>query len=202
MLELVAGSGQDILFPAGSEDWLTRERIDKIPYASLAVKIGRQPRALVVLSRYDQRNLHWLSTDRAALVTNGGRLVKTAGFSANLTTTTVYAPDPVRQGALHEIADGYRLTRGVDLQPEDRVGVLIDSVFRVAGRESIEIAGLKFDTVRITETNIARGLDWGFVNTYWADAQSGFVWRSVQHFAPGLPPAEIEVLKPATAPPG
>ena len=200
ILELVAGTGKDVLDPGGPENRLTRERIDRIPYASLGVKIGDQPRAVLILSRYDRENLHWLSADRAALVTHGGRLIKTAGFPLNLTTTTFYDADPVRQGTLHKISDGYRMIRGVDLRPGNRVGVLINSTFRVDGRATIEIVESTFETVRITEINRARGLDWGFENTYWVDPESGFVWKSVQSFAPGLPPARIEVLRPALPP--
>ena len=134
-------------------------------------------------------------------MTNGGRLIRTAGFPANLKTTAAYNADPVRLGTLHRVRDGYRLLRSVDLQPKDRAGVLIDSTFRVARTEHIEIAEIRFQTVRVTETNVARGLDWQFVNTYWADPQSGFVWKSVQYFVPELPPAQIEVLKPAKSPP-
>jgi len=33
--------------------------------------------------------------------------------------------------------------------------------------------------------------------TFWIDRESRFVWRSLQHFAPGMPPIEISILKPA-----
>ena len=127
-------------------------------------------------------------------------MVKTAGFPANLKTTFSYNEDPVSLGTLHTIKNGYKLLRGVDIQPKDHVGVLIDSTFRVDRPESIEILDVKFETLRIVETNVARGLDWEFENTYWADRKSGFVWKSVQHFAPQLPPAEIQILKPARQP--
>ncbi len=197
ILDLITGSGEDILDPNRPEDWLTRERINKIPYASLAVKIGRQPRVLLVLSRYDGKNLHWLSADQAALITRGGRVVKTAGLPIDLKTTILYNPDPVRQDTLHKISDGYRLTRSVDLQPGNRAVVLVDSTFKVAGRETVEIVELTFETIRIEETGRARDFGWRFVNTYWVDPESGFVWKSIQNFAPGLPPALIEVLTPA-----
>jgi hypothetical protein len=51
--------------------------------------------------------------------------------------------------------------------------------------------------IRIREDTNVPLLDWKFSNTFWVDTVSGIAWRSEQHFAPGLPPLEIEVLKPA-----
>lgn len=199
-LGLVGNSASDIFFPKDSDAQLTQASVAKIPYATIGVKVGRQPKALLVLSRFQQSNLHWLSADHVALVTNGGRLVKTAGFPADLKATFTYNSDPVLTGGLHKVVNGYRLMRAVDMQPEDRHSVRIDSIFRTDGRESIKIMGTTLDTVRVTERAAADAIDWKFENTYWVDPKSGFVWKSIQHFVPELPPAVIEVFRPASPP--
>lgn len=47
----------------------------------------------------------------------------------------------------------------------------------------------------VRERNDARSLRWSFDNEYWLDFQSGYVWRSIQHFSPDSDPIAIEVFK-------
>jgi hypothetical protein len=68
------------------------------------------------------------------------------------------------------------------------------------GRENIEILGKAIPTIRIEEACRADALDWSFVNTYWAGAQSGMVWQSVQHIHPQLGPITTEILRPPENP--
>ena len=71
---------------------IERNVISKLPYASISAKIGIGPRALLILWRRDRDDLHWISADRAVVVTRHGRVVKTFGFpetSKTLKTTAV-----------------------------------------------------------------------------------------------------------------
>jgi hypothetical protein len=38
---------------------------------------------------------------------------------------------------------------------------------------------------------------WETQNSYWVDANTGFVWKSLQQYSPDLPPIQIEIYKPA-----
>lgn len=87
--------------------------------------------------------------------------------------------------------------RLVDIMPGDHFGVPVTSTYQVAGNESITILERQYDTLVVKEICSAPILDWEFENTFWVDIRTGFIWRSIQHFAPGLPPIDIEVLKPA-----
>jgi hypothetical protein len=160
------------------------------------VKFGKSPRSLLVLGRYDGAELHWVSADRGLVATRHGRLVRTVGFPSDLKLTRDLTPDPVASG-LHRLDSEARHVRLVDIQPGDRFQVPVHSTLHVVGQEEIEILDLRFSTVRVTESNTAGALDWRFRNEFWADTETGLVWRSIQHFAPALPPLEIEVLKPA-----
>ena len=66
----------------------------------------------------------------------------------------------------------------------------------IVERQKIVILDLDFDTILIREKSSARAVNWKFENLYWVDIYDGFVWKSRQHFVRGLPPMEIEVLKP------
>lgn len=151
---------------------------------------------MLVLGRIDGPELHWISTDRAAVVTRGGRVVRTFGFPENLRETRYDGEDPV-DGHLHALSGTRAFTRYVDLDPEHRYGVPIDSTFETLGAEKIRIVELDFDVIRVRERNVARVVNWEFENEYWVDVGDGFVWRSRQHIARTFPALQYDVLKPA-----
>lgn len=199
--------GKDSIVPAALDSvqyaWsgrpdvpLTRAQINELPYASIRAKFGKSPRSLLVLGRYDGEDLHWVSADRGVLVTRHGRLVRTVGFPKNLLRTEMLTPDPVQTG-LQKLQEPEECLRLIDLEPGHYFQVPVRSRLERVAAQTIEILGLKFETVHVSEHAAAEALRWEFTNDYWADAKTGAIWRSVQHFAPELPPIEIEILKPA-----
>lgn len=131
------------------------------------------------------------------LVTVGGRLVRTAGLPANIGATKLLDADPLTKPMGRTGGEPRRsLRRLVDLAPGDHYGVMITSTSKILGPEVIEISELKFDTVAILERCHARGLNWTFDNKFWVEAETGLVWKSIQHIHPEVPPAELELLKP------
>ena len=173
-----------------------RDDITKLPYATVLAKIGKGERSLLVLSRYDGQDLHYLSADRVAVVTRQGRLVKTAGLPRNIKNTYMNDRDPV-SGQLHKLSPNTRFIRTIDIDAENRYGVPITSVFETIKKVTITILELKFDTLLVRERNSAQTMRWHFDNYYWADAYDGFIWKSRQHIVKEYPPIAIEVLKPA-----
>lgn len=85
--------------------------------------------------------------------------------------------------------------RVADIGTPAHYGATIQSRFELLGRRTIEILGTTFDTLWVREHNEARTLRWTFDNEFWLDFSSGYVWKSTQHFAPNVPPVEIEVYK-------
>ena len=175
---------------------ISRAIVDNIPYASISAKVGKGPRSLLILGRYDGTDLHWLSADNATVVTRSGRVVKTSGFPENIRATHFHASDPIAQN-LHKQGSQSQFSRSVDIDIGGLYGLVIDSNFRSHGNVTIEIADLSLRTILLEEVNTARTINWKFSNYYWIDVFDGFVWKSIQHIARSFPPIEIEVLKPA-----
>ena len=175
---------------------LSREQIARLPYASMRAKIGKGPRSLLILARYAGSDLHWISADRMLFATRRGRLVKTAGILANLKDTRFIGTDPVARG-LHRLEGPVDARRIIDIDRGYAFNITVTASLEPVRHERIEILGLSFDTVMVRERNVAELLDWRFENTFWADRETGFVWKSVQHFVDGMPPLEYEILKPA-----
>lgn len=175
---------------------ITRDQISKIPYASIAAKIGKGPRSILILWRKSNDDLHWISADRAVVVTRNGRVVKTFGFPENLKDTQFNGLDPVNR-KLHTLTAQTTSARSIDVDVGNRFGLPINSVFEMIGKRDIKIASLDIKTVLVKETNVARTINWSFTNYYWVDAFDGFIWKSRQHIARSFDPIAIEVLKPA-----
>jgi len=175
---------------------IDRQEIANLPYATIAAKLGKGQKAILVLSTDQEGDLSWVAGDGGVLVTREGRLVKTAGFEENLRQTVIEADDPLASGKTD--IDGMTLNRTVDLMvKQSYVPIPVTSTFKVMGPEKIEIAGLQFDTVLVKEHNVSQTINWSYDNLYWMDPYDGFVWKSRQYFARDLPAVEIEVLKPA-----
>ena len=184
------------LLVSGAPDTpISPEYVDNLPYASMAAKIGRGPRVLLVLGRFDGPDLHWISADNTAVVTRNGRVTKTTQIGRDLLDTQGIEDDPVATG---NMAFEGTHDRTVDLRdPSEVFGIPITSTFRIVARETIKILDREIDTLKVEERNIASTVRWEFENMYWFDFQSGFLWKSVQHFARNTPPIELDILKPA-----
>lgn len=177
---------------------ISREQVAKIPYATIAGKIGKGPRVILVLSHSDHGDLVWASSDRAVVVTRHGRVVKTAGFPENIRNTQPLTPDPLAQG-LHTLNGVMTWHRSIDLDKGSTFGLDIDATFENLGEQRVTIADVDLETVLIRETCRSRLVAWDHTNFYWVDRYDGFVWKSRQHIARTFPPIEIEVLKPFAA---
>ena len=174
---------------------LKRAQISKIPYASMGAKIGKGPRSLMILAHIKVDGLHWVSADRAILVTRGGRVVKTAGLPENLRDTRFSGKDPVDK-TLHGITTPITLQRTLDFDGDRYYGLVVESTFEKVAEEKLIIVELEFDLILVRERVRAKTINWDHENYYWVDMSDGFVWKSRQHIARSFAPIEIEILKP------
>jgi len=172
---------------------ISRERVSNLPYASIAANIGKGPRTLMILWRSERDDRHWLTSDGSALVTRGGRVVRTVGLPVNLRESLPIGEDPVAIG-LQSVVAQQQSGRVIDM--DEAYGLRIDAVIEPLGPAIITIADIDFETQVFREINRVRHMNWTFVNIFWVDPADGFVWKSQQHFARAYPPLTIEVLKP------
>ena len=68
----------------GYENNIDPKVIKNIPYASMLVRIGKGPSALMILESINGDTFTWVSADGVYLVTKNGKIVKTAGLPNNL----------------------------------------------------------------------------------------------------------------------
>ena len=65
---------------------IERETIDKIPYASALLKIGKGSNGLIILESIKGDEYTWVSSDNIYIVTKDGRIKQTSGLLNNLTS--------------------------------------------------------------------------------------------------------------------
>jgi hypothetical protein len=131
------------------------------------------------------------------LATRKGRIVKSAGLPETLANTIFVGPDPIITRGANQWDAPVPARRFVDIEPGAHYGITIASTIERIGVEEIEILGRRHQTILLRERAYAAHLDWSFENYFWLDMETGFVWKSIQHVTPSLPPIEIETLKPA-----
>lgn len=173
----------------GSSTSVPREHAAAIPYASLGVRLGGSDEALFVLASKSGDGLMWLGGTNLGIVTRHGRVIRTVGFSSNL--SGVHFGQGVKPDLTQPSADYL-----YDFGEQSLYGIPVKCARQNVGPEKIVIIGVPRDTTHVAEDCIASGMDWSFRNEFWVDP-AGYVWKSRQFVAPKLDPLTFEVLRPA-----
>lgn len=169
---------------------LSREQIDQLPYAALGLRIGEQPRAILILATVQGSDLTWVSADRVQIVIRDGRIVRTQGLRRDLSEVHLVQDDVLWAVA----ADGRSRTalNTRSLHHDDESEVHAVSELRSERVETIDILGTLRRTVLIREQLTIPQWRWATENHYWVDVQQRTVWRARQRFCPELPMFETE----------
>jgi len=174
---------------------ITLEQASAVPYSSIGYRIGKSSEGMLILASQTGGELLWTSADRIAIMTRNGRIVKTGGLRWNLFATSFPTPDPLSANSASATLGGATY-RTVDFNDVSRFAVRVQGQLTPAGPQTISILGSELSTIALIEQCRADDLDWEFQNLFWIDAESGFVWKTVQFIHPNEPPITIEVLRP------
>lgn len=175
---------------------VTDQQIASLPYASMYLRINHGQRIFLVLGYDENGQQKWITQDRAMLVTQQGRLVKTLGLSDNLLEVSNLTQDPLAHPLqLHDNADWTRIMSWTE-KGQLRASS-VTSRFRRADDEVLTLAGKRVACHVWHEENTlaVNGTQWQ--NTFWIDAVSGEVRQSAQQVGADTLPVEITILKPA-----
>lgn len=153
---------------------------------------GRQ--ALAVLVQQSGENRMWRSGGGVVVATDGARVVATAGLRTWLAATRLDGPDPLDEPLLLEGREVAQ-RRQVDLMRSDRspegmrFGLSLSC--RLRGARVQPEAG----PVALLITERCRGGGESFANRFWADPETGGIYRSEQWIGP-QGPLWVEVVNP------
>ncbi|MGB7803761.1 YjbF family lipoprotein [Buttiauxella sp.] len=172
---------------------LTSDEIQNMRYASQYMRINNGPQIFVVLA-YDEEGLQkWVTQDRAMIVTENGRIVKTTGLGDNLQQVTNQASDPLAKA--NQIVDGAGWTRQMAWTEHQQVRMATaHSTFTWDGTDTLKVA-TSTTSVRVLDEEVtAAGKSWH--NRFWIDSE-GQVRQSKQFLGPDYWPVTTILLKAA-----
>jgi hypothetical protein len=175
----------------GADDIVfTSEKIKQLPYASAYVRINEGPQIFVVLAFAEPNTktgvtqYKWMSSDRAVIVTENGRIVKTIGlYGDNL------------QGIQRDLQTPTTAKVTYDWMPQYRYGYQGTATVLSAGKESLQTVITSYQTEKFIETVTFDAIDAKLVNTFWKESTSGRVIKTVEHIGPEMTKIEMTILK-------
>ncbi len=180
----------------GADDiQMTNQQIDSLPYASMYLRVNDGQQIFVVLGFNENGQQKWITRDRAMLVTQHGRLVKTLGMADNLNDVSNLANDPLRD-ALH-LSDGASWARAMSWTENGQPrAATATSRFTRLKDEVLQLAGEPV-ACRVWQEEVSADDGHAWRNTFWIDTTSGQVRQARQMLGADTIPVEFTILKPA-----
>jgi hypothetical protein len=171
------------------------EQAAAIPYASLSYRVNGSSEMMLVLATVNNGEQLWTAASRVVLLTHDGRILRTVGLPhdrgglASQTRTPLPPPAQALQSS-------YRSARIADFPDVGLHGVTLACVTSARGRQLVTILGTAMSTTRVDEVCQSRDPRWSFTDSYWVDAETGFVWQSLQHLHPSGTTLQVKILRP------
>ncbi|TKA90978.1 YjbF family lipoprotein [Halopseudomonas bauzanensis] len=178
---------------SGPESPITVDKVHAVNGPALAVRLGAAE-AMLVSNGTGTGLVEWYGNTEM-LLTQHGRVTRTAGLPADVIAPLV-AGDPFNAGLLN-VADGTEVVRLVDYPVQYQTGLRQYARYKRGPVETIEYMGQRHQLQRVDEHIRMPELGFKATNHYWLEPDTGLVRRSVQHFAPDLPPLRLTLLKTA-----
>lgn len=181
---------------------LTAQKIIELPYASSFVRINGGAKLFMVLAFAEPNpatgamQLKWLSSDKAMIVTENGRIVKTLGLPQfNLTeiNTTPSAPLPSLAVIMQKQATwSARYDWTTSDQYLFNYHATITPILR--GEARLKNTVWEKEVTEIVEVVSIPSLGDTFTNQYWVDSELNVV-KSHQYLGPNMVGIEMTILK-------
>ncbi|WP_372628019.1 YjbF family lipoprotein [Arsukibacterium sp.] len=157
------------------------------PHDYLYVKQGERAQIAMGLMFVEREQLKWVSADRALLVTEHGRIVRTVGMANDLLYLTNLDNDPLKRKLNFAMAKPW--LRLADWQ-QNEYGYQLRSTFQYGATELMTFFGVQLEVIPVIErvsydnaANFVR-FDDKWQNLFWLDAKSGEVLKSRQKLLP------------------
>ena len=189
------GLGSSLWHSVAGDDGiqLTNDDIQNMRYASQYMRINNGPQLFVVLAYDENDQQKWVTQDRAMIVTEHGRIVKTSGLGDNLQQVTNLASDPLAKA--NQIVDGSAWTRQMGWTEHQQVRMATArSTFTWDGTDTLKVADSTTPVRVLDEEITAAGKTWH--NRFWIDSE-GHIRQSTQYLGPNYWPITTVLLKAA-----
>ncbi len=202
----------DEAFFGSSDVELSKEYIQTLPYSSIYAEVNDQGKIFMVLAYVGENpqtgaeQLKWMSSDKAMIVTENGRIVQTLllpyenlsglAFQPLDAFSSVNSSSPGSSFVFDMSASsGAQNWQAVyDWQPNYRFGYKANITRTYAGNETVETPLASIDTKKFQEKINFPMLEQEMTNEYWVDSK-GKVVKTIQYLGPDMTRIELTVLK-------
>tara|TARA_Y100001970_G_scaffold80636_1_gene102385 strand:+ start:6857 stop:7522 length:666 start_codon:yes stop_codon:yes gene_type:complete len=181
---------KDSLIGADNE-LVTAEIIERIPYASSKLAIGKGAPGLIILESINDNKETWVSADGLFLVIEDGRVIKSAGLFNNLVSLK-FADNDFKNLIVSRTSEKLIFYYSYD-NPE-LIDMRVEVERRFITEEKVRLLSGEKQLSLIEEKITNDYIGWKELNKFWVDNE-GFVWKSEQFISPKLPRFNIEVTK-------
>lgn len=172
---------------------LTAEDIQNMPYASQYIQLNNGPQIFVALAFSENGQQKWVTQDRATLVTQHGRIVKTTLTGDNLLDVNNLASDPLAKP--NQVAEGAGWTRTIGWTEHRQVRyATARSTFHWGEQETLSLAGSDTPLRVLVEDVSTDQTRWR--NRFWVDSE-GQIRQSEQYLGAGYFPVKTTLIKAA-----
>lgn len=177
-----------------SNEDISQEEINKIPYASLQMKIGRSPFSLIVLEEDLGDSLKWTSSNLIKIYTKNGKIIKFSGIDNELVSLQMDPNNPLLTGTLTDSTDE-DLTAFYTFRNPDLFDMPIKSNFKFLSEEEIIYLEEKILVNKFIEKSYENLIRWNFENLYWINPVNNEVIKSIQNITPKNPRIEYKITR-------
>ncbi|MEZ8024959.1 YjbF family lipoprotein [Vibrio sp. 1F255] len=202
----------DEAFFGSSDVELSKEYIQTLPYSSIYAEVNDQGKIFMVLAYVGENpqtgaeQLKWMSSDKAMIVTENGRVVQTLLLPYENLSGLAFQPLNTFSSANNSSADsssafdvsanpGAQKWQAVyDWQPNYRFGYKANITRTYMGNDTVETPLASIDTKKFQEKIQFPILEQDITNEYWVDSE-GKVVKTIQYLGPDMTRLELTVLK-------
>ncbi|SDS44971.1 Group 4 capsule polysaccharide lipoprotein gfcB, YjbF [Pseudomonas cedrina] len=161
---------------------LSQAQLDAVPFPQIKVATMSSEGTMALIRQRGDLQF-WVASGKQVVLLRNGLVVRTVGLGADLDGTRWQGQSPFQQG-LHQVPDGYRSTRQLDVVEGYRMGVTLTSRLTRKGIETLQILDKPYALLRVDEDIEAP--QFHARNRYWVDPSDGFIVQSEQHLTPSL----------------
>ncbi|MEZ9296831.1 YjbF family lipoprotein [Vibrio cyclitrophicus] len=202
----------DEAFFGSSDVELSKEYIQNLPYSSIYAEVNDQGKIFMVLAYVGENpktgaeQLKWMSSDKAMIVTENGRIVQTLLLPYENLSGLAFQPLNTFSSGNNSSTDsssafdvsanpGAQKWQAVyDWQPNYRFGYKANITRTYAGNDTVETPLASIDTKKFQEKIQFPMLEQDITNEYWVDSK-GKVVKTIQYLGPDMTRLELTVLK-------
>ena len=179
-----------------SDNQITRDLVEQIPYASATLKIGKGSTGLVILESVKNNQYTWVSADKIFVVVKDGRIIRTLGLFNNITSYKF--PKQTFKQLIEENNLFLDYFAYYSFDEPFLLDLKTQNHLSNRGLENVSILGVERNLYLIEEDISNDYIRWKVKNKFWVDPKDFFVWKSVQHISPKLPEFLFIVTKRPT----